>query len=114
MAHDPVVFISSTSDDLNEHREQAAKAARSIGFSTRMMEDFPASGHAPTLPAYLEMVAPGGSRRVPEVPPALDQAELGRRIDRIAEVSVQFNRTDTTINVTRQAYVKLFIINGTS
>jgi len=57
MAHDPVVFISSTSDDLNEHREQAAKAARSIGFSTRMMEDFPATGHAPSLPACLEMVA---------------------------------------------------------
>jgi len=57
MAHDPVVFISSTSDDLKEHREQAAKAARSIGFSTRMMEDFPASGHALSLQACGEMVA---------------------------------------------------------
>jgi formylglycine-generating enzyme required for sulfatase activity len=57
MAHDPVVFISSTSDDLNEHREQAAKAARSMGFSTRMMEDFPATGHVRSLPACLEMVA---------------------------------------------------------
>jgi hypothetical protein len=27
MAFDPVVFISSTSDDLKEYREQAAKAA---------------------------------------------------------------------------------------
>src|SRR5437879_6153491 len=57
MAHDPVVFISSTSDDLKEHREQAAKAAAASGFSPRMMEYFPASGHAPTLPACLEKVA---------------------------------------------------------
>ena len=57
MAHDPVVFISSTSDDLKEHREQAAKAARASGFSPRMMEYFPASGHAPSLPACLEKVA---------------------------------------------------------
>ena len=56
MAHDPVVFISSTSDDLREHREQAAKAATAMGFSPRMMEYFPASGHAPSLPACLEKV----------------------------------------------------------
>jgi hypothetical protein len=47
-AHDPVVFISSTSEDLKEHREQAAKAALASGFSPRMMEYFPASGQAPT------------------------------------------------------------------
>ncbi len=57
MAHDPVVFISSTSDDLKEHREQAAKAALASGFSPRMMEYFPASGHAPALEACLEKVA---------------------------------------------------------
>jgi hypothetical protein len=57
MAYDPVVFISSTSDDLKEYREQAAKAAVATGFSPRMMEYFPASGHAPALPACLKKVA---------------------------------------------------------
>ena len=57
MAHDPVVFISSTSDDLKEHRGQAAKAALASGFSPRMMEYFPAAGDQPTLPACLEKVA---------------------------------------------------------
>jgi formylglycine-generating enzyme required for sulfatase activity len=57
MAHDPVVFISSTSEDLKEHREQAAKAALASGFAPHMMEYFPASGHAPSLPACLEEVA---------------------------------------------------------
>jgi formylglycine-generating enzyme required for sulfatase activity len=57
MAHDPVVFISSTSDDLKEHREQAAKAARASGFSPRMMEYFPAGGDKPSLEACLEKVA---------------------------------------------------------
>lgn len=51
MAHDPVVFISSTSDDLKDHREQAAKAALASGFAPRMMEYFPASGHQPSLQA---------------------------------------------------------------
>jgi hypothetical protein len=57
MAHDPVVFISSTSDDLKGHREQAAKAALASGFAPHMMEYFPASGDAPSLPACLEEVA---------------------------------------------------------
>ena len=57
MAHDPVVFISSTSDDLEKYREQAEAAAKANGFSPRMMEYFPASGHAPTLAACLEKVA---------------------------------------------------------
>ena len=56
MAYDPVVFISSTSDDLKEHREQAAKAALASGFSPRMMEYFPAAGDKPTLAACLEKV----------------------------------------------------------
>ena len=50
MAHDPVVFISSTSDDLKKHREQAAKAAIASGFSPRMMEYFPASEVPEALP----------------------------------------------------------------
>jgi hypothetical protein len=53
----PDVFLSSTSDDLKEHREQAAKAALANGFFPRMMEYFPARGDAPTLPACLAMVA---------------------------------------------------------
>ncbi len=57
MAHDPVVFISSTSEDLKAYREQAAEAARYSGFSPRMMEYFPASGRAPTLETCLEKVA---------------------------------------------------------
>ncbi len=57
MAHDPVVFISSTSDDLKEHREQAANAGRANGFAPRMMEYFPASGHATSLPVCLKNVA---------------------------------------------------------
>jgi Domain of unknown function (DUF4062) len=57
MAYDPVVFISSTSDDLKDYREQAAKAAVASGFAPRMMEYFPASGHLPTVPACLEKVA---------------------------------------------------------
>jgi formylglycine-generating enzyme required for sulfatase activity len=57
MAHVPIVFISSTSDDLKDHREQAASAARASGFFPLMMEYFPASGHAPSLQACREMVA---------------------------------------------------------
>jgi len=53
---DPVVFISSTVDDLKEHREQAAKAAMASGFSVRMMECFPASGDKPSLEASREKV----------------------------------------------------------
>jgi formylglycine-generating enzyme required for sulfatase activity len=54
---DPVVFISSTSDDLKDYREQAARAARASGFSPRMMEYFPATGHAPSLQVCREKVA---------------------------------------------------------
>jgi formylglycine-generating enzyme required for sulfatase activity len=57
MAQVPVVFISSTSDDLKDHREQAASAARASGFFPLMMEYFPACGHAPSLQACREMVA---------------------------------------------------------
>jgi formylglycine-generating enzyme required for sulfatase activity len=54
--HDPIVFISSTTDDLKEYREQVAKAATANGFSPRMMEFFTATGHAPPLAACLEKV----------------------------------------------------------
>jgi hypothetical protein len=57
MAYDPVVFISSTSDDLKDYREQASRAASASGFSPRMMEYFPASGHKPSLAVCLDMVA---------------------------------------------------------
>ncbi len=56
MGYDRVVFISSTSEDLKEHREMAMQAARASGFSPRAMEYFPASGHLPSLPACLEKV----------------------------------------------------------
>ncbi|MGA2741894.1 MAG: SUMF1/EgtB/PvdO family nonheme iron enzyme, partial [Bryobacteraceae bacterium] len=56
MGYDPVVFISSTSEDLEEHREMAAQAALAIGFSPRYMKYFPASGHLPSLPACLQKV----------------------------------------------------------
>jgi hypothetical protein len=56
MAYDPVVFISSTAEDLKEHRDQAARAAIASGFAPRMMEYFPASGRLPSLPACLEKV----------------------------------------------------------
>src|ERR1039458_10860604 len=57
MAHVPVVFISSRSDDLKEYREQAAKAALASGFFPLMMEYFRSSGHAPSLRACREKVA---------------------------------------------------------
>ena len=57
MAHPvPVVFLSSTSDDLKEHRAQAAEAAREMGFSPLMMEYFPAAGDQTSLPKCREMV----------------------------------------------------------
>ncbi len=49
MAHAPIVFISSTSDDLKDYRQAAAKAARGLGFFPLMMEDLPANGRAPSL-----------------------------------------------------------------
>ena len=56
MARVPIVFISSTSEDLNEHRQQAAKAARALGFKVEMMEDFSASG-LPSLDECRKRVA---------------------------------------------------------
>lgn len=56
MGYDPVVFISSTSEDLKEHRQIAVRAALATGFAPRTMEYFSACGHLPTLRACLEMV----------------------------------------------------------
>ena len=52
----PTVFISSTVDDLKEHRAQAAAAAQTCGFGVVMSEDFAASGHETSLPACLKKV----------------------------------------------------------
>src|SRR5258708_5736199 len=52
----PVVFISSTAKDLQEHREAAARAARQAGFEAQMMEDFEAQSLKPPYPACLEKV----------------------------------------------------------
>src|ERR1700691_4900194 len=57
MAHVPVVFISSTSEDLKEHRAQAELAAKSHEFFPQMIESFPANGRTPTLQACLDEVA---------------------------------------------------------
>jgi VWFA-related protein len=52
----PIVFISSTSEDLKLHREQAARAANAMGFFPLMMEYFPADGSKLSLAACLEHV----------------------------------------------------------
>ena len=43
----PVVFISSTSEDLKPHRKAVRDAALAAGFHPRMMEYFPAGGNPP-------------------------------------------------------------------
>ena len=43
----PVVFISSTSEDLKAYRKRARDAALAAGFYPRMMEYFPAGGNPP-------------------------------------------------------------------
>ena len=52
----PIVFISSTAEDLKEFRQRVQKAALSLGFHPRGMEDFPANGKRP-LEACLELVS---------------------------------------------------------
>ena len=54
-AGDRVVFISSTSDDLTEHRAAAEHAAKLAGFRPEMMEYFGASGR-PSLKECLDRV----------------------------------------------------------
>ncbi len=61
----PIVFISSTSEDLKEYRTQAEKAALKAGYLPRMMEYFAASGAHPPLEACLAKIA--GSETEPPV-----------------------------------------------
>ncbi len=53
----PIVFISSTAEDLRPYRAAARDAAVEAEFLPRMMEYFIASGDKPPLPACLEKVA---------------------------------------------------------
>ncbi|MGD0899158.1 MAG: DUF4062 domain-containing protein [Thermoguttaceae bacterium] len=53
----PVVFISSTSEDMENHRSSAKDAALRAGFLPRMMEYFPASGEHPPLRACLAKIS---------------------------------------------------------
>ena len=43
----PIVFVSSTTEDLKEFRQRVREAALSMGFFPRGMESFPASGDPP-------------------------------------------------------------------
>src|SRR5689334_7033953 len=52
----PVAFLSSTSEDLKDHREQAARAIEESGLAISRMESFASSAHLPSLPACLEKV----------------------------------------------------------
>ena len=53
----PVVFISSTAEDLKRHREAARDAAIAAECLPRMMEYFAASGQHPPLAACLDKVS---------------------------------------------------------
>ena len=53
----PIVFISSTSEDLKDHRARAQMAAVRAGFLPRMMEYFAASGEHPPLGVCLAKIA---------------------------------------------------------
>lgn len=50
MGHAPIAFISSTSEDLKQHREQAS------GFMPWMVEYFPADESPPSLAACVECI----------------------------------------------------------
>src|SRR5437016_5080589 len=52
----PVVFVSSTSEDLKQYRALVRDAALSAGFHPDMMEYFPASGQHPPLQSCLAKV----------------------------------------------------------
>jgi hypothetical protein len=53
----PVVFLSSTSEDLKECRAAAIGAVQSMGFDPLAMEYFTASGDKPPLHKCLELVS---------------------------------------------------------
>ncbi len=52
----PVVFISSTVEDLRPYRDAVAQAAREAGFLARMCEDWAARGDRPPLEVCLQEV----------------------------------------------------------
>ena len=53
----PIVFISSTIEDLEEHRGKARDAINQVGFVPRMKEYFAARGDKPPLAVCLEKVS---------------------------------------------------------
>ena len=58
-ASTPIVFVSSTAEDLKAHREQVREAILALGLLPRMQEYFPASGSHPSYDKCMELV--GGS-----------------------------------------------------
>ena len=63
----PVVFISSTSEDLGDYRSRARDAALSADFMPRMMEYFAASGEHPPLEACLAKISGSGGEEPADV-----------------------------------------------
>ncbi len=80
-ASTPIVFVSSTAQDLKVYREQVRETILALGLAPRMQEYFPASGSHPPYDKCMELV--GGSdvvvvviaHRYGWVPP--DQPEKG-------------------------------------
>jgi Domain of unknown function (DUF4062) len=72
----PIVFVSSTSEDLKPYRAAARDAAIDAGCLPRMMEYFAASGDRPPLDACVAKVSEGDvlvvlvAHRFGWVPPA--------------------------------------------
>lgn len=52
----PVVFVSSTAEDLKAHREQVRDAVLALGLQPRMQEYFPASGDYPPYQKCMQVV----------------------------------------------------------
>jgi len=63
----PIVFISSTSEDLKWHRQAARDAAVRAGFLPRMMEYFAASGAHPPLAECMRKVSGSETERATNV-----------------------------------------------
>lgn len=79
----PILFVSSTSEDLRSHREAVRDAAVTTDFRLRMMEYFVAGGDRPPLAACLAKVSEADvlcvlvAHRYGWVPP--DQPAGGRK-----------------------------------
>jgi len=63
----PIVFISSTSEDLKPYRAKAELAAKKAGFFPRMMEYFTASGAHPPLGACMEEISGSAAKSPADV-----------------------------------------------